>query len=122
VVVGVEIKGIASGGSPFSSYRLEYSTDNGVTWRQDAPGSGDVIIVYPDGQRGGVSPNPVGPPPGTLGYLETTNLGAQTISLKLTVNGGGVTVWDVEQFSLHLKSVHIDEVGRIDVTVVGGTR
>jgi hypothetical protein len=121
-IVGVEIKGIASGGSPFSNYRLDYSTDNGVTWRQDAPGSGDVIIVYPDGQRGGVTPNPVGPPPDTLGYLDTSNLSAQTISVKLTVTGGGMVVWDAEQFSLHLKSVHIDEVGRIDVTVVGGTR
>jgi hypothetical protein len=117
-IVGVEIQGVASGGSPFNSYMLEYSTDSGSTWRQDAPGSGETIIVYPDGHRGGVSSTPVGPPPGTLGYLETTNLSPQVISLKLTVVGGGLTLTDVAHFQLHQKAVVINEVGRAPVVLV----
>ena len=120
-VVGVEIRGIASGGAPFLNYNLEYSSDGGATWRQDAPGSGDIIIVYPDGHRGGVSTTPVGPPSDLLGYLDTTNLTGQTYSLKLTVTGGGVVVTDVAQFQLHQKAVVIDEVGRIPVTLIEPT-
>jgi len=120
-VIGVEIKGIAAGGSPFLHYKLEYSDNGGATWRQDAPGSGDIIIVYPDGQRGGVSSTSVGPPAKTLGFLETTNLSAQTYSLKLTVTGGGgVVVTDVVQFQLHHKAVLMDAVGRINVTASAG--
>jgi len=118
IVTGVEIRGIASGGAPFSNYKLEYSADGGMTWRQDAPGSGDIIIVYPDGHRGGVHTTPIGPPPDTLGFLDTTNLSAQTYSLKLTVTASGVVVIDLAQFQLHQKAVVIDEVGRIPVTLV----
>lgn len=117
-IMGVEIKGIASGGAPFLYYRLDYSSDGGTTWRQDAPGSGDIVIIYPDGHRGGVSTQPVGPPPDILGYLETTNLLGQTYSLKLTVTGGSAVVTDISQFQLHQKAVIIDEVGKIPVTVV----
>jgi len=118
MVTGVEIRGIASGGAPFSNYRLEYSADGGASWRQDAPGSGDIIIVYPDGHRGGVHTTPIGPPPGTLGYLDTTNLSAQTYSLRLTVTAAGVVVTDVAQFQLHQKAIVIDGVGRIPVILV----
>lgn len=119
-VTGVEIRGIASGGSPFLHYKLEYSDDNGVTWRQDAPGSGDIIIVYPDGHRGGTSSTPVGPPVGLLGVLETTNLEGETYGLKLTVKGGGgITVTDTSQFQLFQKTVVMDEVGRIAVSSGG---
>jgi hypothetical protein len=119
-VIGVEIRGIASGGSPFLHYKLEYSEDGGVTWRQDAAGSGDIIVVYPDGHRGGVSPAPVGPPIGILGILETTNLEGKAYGLKLTVTGGGgVVVTGISQFQLFQKTVVMDEVGRIAVTAGG---
>lgn len=120
-IFGVEIRGIASGSAPFS-YKLEYSSDAGLTWRQDAPGSGDIIVVYPDGHRGGASTVPVGPPPDVLGYLDATNLSPATYHIRLTVTGGGVTATDTALFQLHQKPVGIDEVGRIEVALQDSSR